>query len=47
MGPLLGSLMRDIVCRLDQFVAAGMTGASAKMAKIIGSFSTAAAARLL
>ena len=28
MYPLLGPLTRDIVCRLDQFVAAGMTGAS-------------------
>jgi hypothetical protein len=31
MYPLLEPLTRDIVCRLDQFVAAGMTGTSAKI----------------
>jgi hypothetical protein len=34
MYPLLGPLTRDIVCRLHQFVAAGMTGISAKLAKL-------------
>jgi len=33
MYPLLGPLTRDIVGRLDQFVAAGMTGSSAFMTK--------------
>src|ERR1700745_497361 len=47
MYPLLGPLTRDIVCRLHQFVAAGMTGISAKMAKMDLLFSTAVAARLL
>src|SRR3954453_1270313 len=34
MYPLLEPLTRDIVCRLDQFVAAGMTGTSAKITKV-------------
>jgi hypothetical protein len=34
MYPLLEPLTRDIVCRLDQFVATGMTGTSAKITKI-------------
>jgi len=38
MYPLLGPLTRDIVCRLDQFEAAGMTGSSAKMARIMAAF---------
>jgi hypothetical protein len=36
MDPLLEPLTRDIVCRLDQFVAAGMTGTSAKITKMNG-----------
>lgn len=34
MYPLLEPLTRDIACRLDQFVAAGMTGISATIAKM-------------
>ena len=34
MYPLLEPLTRDIVCRLDQFVAAGMTGTSATITKM-------------
>src|SRR5262249_50225372 len=47
MYPLLGPLTRDIVCRLDQFVAARRTSISAKMTKIKLLFSTVAAARPL
>jgi hypothetical protein len=34
MYPRLEPLTRDIVCRLDQFVAAGMTGTSATITKM-------------